>query len=108
DTPVTSGDKPTTSTTPGGEVPATSASGSASETPTSGTDTPATSDSSTASETPSSGTETPATSGDNPASDSGASGEQPQSIDEVKPTPRPQPKIDLQPLQRRLWTGQSV
>ena len=106
--PTTKGDNPTSSVTPGGEVPATSASGSAGETPTSGTDTPATSASGSAGETPSSGTETPATSGDNPTSGSGASGEQPQSIDEVKPTPRPQPKIDLQPLQRRLLTGQSV
>ena len=82
--PTTKGDKPTVSVTPGGEVPATSASGSASETPTSGTDTPvtsgdnpttsatpggktpATSDSGTASETPTSGTDTPVTSGDNP------------------------------------------
>ena len=101
DTPVTSGDNPTTSVTPGEETPATSASGSAGETPTSGTDTPATSASSSAGETPSSGTDTPATSGDNPTSGSGASGE-------VKPTPRPQPKIDLQPLQRRLFTSQSV
>ena len=101
DTPVTSGDNPTTSVTPGEETPATSASGSAGETPTSGTDTPATSASSSAGETPSSGTDTPATSGDNPTSGSGASGE-------VKPTPRPQPKIDLQPLQRRLLTGQNV
>ena len=101
DTPVTSGDNPTTSVTPGEETPATSDSGSAGETPTSGTDTPATSASSSAGETPSSGTDTPATSGDNPTSGSGASGE-------VKPTPRPQPKIDLQPLQRRLFTSQSV
>lgn len=108
DTPVTSGDKPTSSATLGGEAPATSDSGTASETPTSGTDTPATSASGSAGETPTSGTDTPATSGDNPTSGSGASGEQPQSIDEVKPTPRPQPKIDLQPLQRRLLTGQSV
>ncbi|WP_283574886.1 LysM peptidoglycan-binding domain-containing protein [Limosilactobacillus ingluviei] len=108
DTPATSGEHPTSSATPGGEVPATSASGSAGETPTSGTDTPATSASGSAGETPSSGTDTPATSGDNPTSGSGASGEQPQSIGEVKPTPRPQPKIDLQPLQRRLLTSQSV
>ena len=108
DTPATSGNNPTSSATPGGEVPATSASGSAGETPSSGTDTPATSASGSAGEMPTSGTDTPATSGDNPTSDSGASGEQPQSIDEVKPTPRPQPKIDLQPLQRRLLTGQSV
>ena len=103
DTPVTSGDKPTSSATLGGEAPATSASGAAGETPTSGTDTPVTSG-----DKPTSGTDTPATSGDNPTSGSGASGEQPQSIDEVKPTPRPQPKIDLQPLQRRLLTGQNV
>ena len=108
DTPVTSGDKPTSSATSGGEAPATSGSTSAGETPTSGTDTPATSASGSAGETPTSGTDTPATSGDNPTSGSGASGEQPQSIDEVKPTPRPQPKIDLQPLQRRLLTGQNV
>ena len=108
DTPATSGEHPTSSATPGGEVPATSASGSAGETPTSGTDTPATSASGSAGETPSSGTDTPATSGDNPTSGSGASGEQPQSIGEVKPTPRPQPKIDLQPLQQRLLTSQSV
>ena len=126
DTPVTSGEHPTTSTTPGGETPATSSSASAGETPTSETDTPATSgdnpttsakpggevpatsDSGSVGETPTSGTDTPATSGDNPTSGSGASGEQPQSIDEVKPTPRPQPKIDLQPLQRRLLTGQNV
>ena len=108
DTPVTSGDNPTSSATSGGEAPATSGSTSAGETPTSGTDTPATSASGSAGETPTSGTDTPATSGDNPTSGSGASGEQPQSIDEVKPTPRPQPKIDLQPLQRRLLTGQNV
>ena len=108
DTPVTSGDKPTSSATSGGEAPATSGSTSAGETPTSGTDTPATSASGSAGETPTSGTDTPATSGDNPTSGSGASGKQPQSIDEVKPTPRPQPKIDLQPLQRRLLTGQNV
>ena len=126
DTPATSDNKPTSSATPGGEAPATSDSSTASETPSSGTDTPATSDnnptssatpggeapatsdSGSAGETPTSGTDTSATSGENPTSDSGASGEQPQSIDEVKPTPRPQPKIDLQPLQRRLWTGQSV
>nr|WP_289565513.1 hypothetical protein [Limosilactobacillus vaginalis] len=81
--PTTKGDKPTVSVTPGGEVPATSASGSASETPTSGTDTPvtsgdkptssatlggevpATSASGAAGETPTSGTDTPATSGNN-------------------------------------------
>ena len=107
DTPVTSGDNPTSSATPGREAPATSDSSTTSETPTSGTDAPVTSgDNPTTSAT--SGTDTPATSGDNPTSGSGASGEQPQSIDEVKPTPRPQPKIDLQPLQRRLLTGQSV
>ncbi len=105
---MTSGDNPTSSATSGGEAPATSGSTSAGETPTSGTDTPATSASGSAGETPTSGTDTPATSGDNPTSGSGASGEQPQSIDEVKPTPRPQPKIDLQPLQRRLLTGQNV
>ena len=108
DTPVTSDDKPTSSATSGGEAPATSGSTSAGETPTSGTDTPATSASGSAGDKPTSGTDTPATSGDNPTSGSGASGEQPQSIDEVKPTPRPQPKIDLQPLQRRLLTGQNV
>ena len=108
ETPATSDDNPTTSATSGGEAPATSGSTSAGETPTSGTDTPATSASGSAGETPTSGTDTPATSGDNPTSGSGASGEQPQSIDEVKPTPRPQPKIDLQPLQRRLLTGQNV
>ncbi len=81
--PTTKGDKPTVSVTPGGEVPATSASGSASETPTSGTETPvtsgdkptssatlggevpATSASGAAGETPTSGTDTPATSGNN-------------------------------------------
>ncbi|WP_152977228.1 LysM peptidoglycan-binding domain-containing protein, partial [Limosilactobacillus ingluviei] len=41
--PTTKGDNPTVSVTPGGEAPATSDSGAASETPTSGTDTPATS-----------------------------------------------------------------
>ena len=71
--PTTEGDKPTVSVTPGEEVPATSASGAAGETPTSGTDTPATSDSGSAGETPTSGTDTPAT------SDSGTAGETPTS-----------------------------
>ena len=97
--PTTKGDKPTVSVTPGGEVPATSASGSASETPTSGTDTPvtsgdnpttsatpggetpATSGSASAGETPSSGTDTPATSGDNPTTSATPGGETPATSD---------------------------
>ena len=97
--PTTKGDKPTVSVTPGGEVPATSASGSASETPTSGTDipvtsgdnpmtsatpggeAPATSDSSTASETPTSETDTPATSGDIPTTSATLGGEAPATSD---------------------------
>ena len=93
--PTTKGDKPTVSVTPGGEVPATSASGSASETPTSGTDTPvtsgdkptssatlggeapATSASGAAGETPTSGTDTPVTSGDKPTSSATSGGEAP-------------------------------
>ena len=68
ETPVTSGDKPTSSATLGGEVPATSASGAAGETPTSGTDTPATSgNNSTTSVTP--GGEVPATSASGSASE---------------------------------------
>ena len=71
--PTTKGDKPTVSVTPGGEVPATSASGSASETPTSGTDTPVTSgDNPTSSVTP--GRETPATSDSSTASETPTSG----------------------------------
>ncbi|QHQ67370.1 LysM peptidoglycan-binding domain-containing protein [Lactobacillus crispatus] len=97
--PTTKGDKPTVSVTPGGEVPATSDSSTASETPTSGTDTPvtsgdnpttsatpggeapATSDSSTASETPTSETDTPATSGDNPTTSATLGGEAPATSD---------------------------
>ena len=97
--PTTKGDKPTVSVTPGGEVPATSASGSASETPTSGTDTPvtsgdkptssatlggeapATSASGAAGETPTSGTDTPVTSGDKPTSSATLGGEAPATSD---------------------------
>ena len=97
--PTTKGDKPTVSVTPGGEVPATSASGSASETPTSGTDTPvtsgdnpttsatpggetpATSSSASAGETPTSETDTPATSGDNPTTSATLGGEAPATSD---------------------------
>ena len=97
--PTTKGDKPTVSVTPGGEVPATSASGSASETPTSGTDTPvtsgdnpttsatpggetpATSSSALAGETPTSETDTPATSGDNPTTSATLGGEAPATSD---------------------------
>ena len=93
--PTTKGDKPTVSVTPGGEVPATSASGSASETPTSGTDipvtsgdnptssatpggeAPATSGSASAGETPTSGTETPVTSGEHPTTSATPGGETP-------------------------------
>ena len=97
--PTTKGDKPTVSVTPGGEVPATSASGSASETPTSGTDTPvtsgdkptssatlggeapATSASGAAGETPTSGTDTPVTSGDNPTTSATPGGKTPATSD---------------------------
>ena len=97
--PTTKGDKPTVSVTPGGEVSATSASGSASETPTSGTDTPvtsgdkptssatlggeapATSASGAAGETPTSGTDTPVTSGDNPTTSATPGGKTPATSD---------------------------
>ena len=97
--PTTKGDKPTVSVTPGGEVPAMSASGSASETPTSGTDipvtsgdnptssatpggeAPATSGSGAAGETPTSGTDTPATSGDTPTTSATPGGEVPATSD---------------------------
>ena len=97
--PTTKGDKPTVSVTPGGEVPATSDSSTASETPTSGTDipvtsgdnpttsatpggeAPATSDSSPASETPTSEKKTPATSYDNPTTSATLGGEAPATSD---------------------------
>ena len=97
--PTTKGDKPTVSVTPGGEVPTTSGSASAGESPSSGMDTPATSGdnpttsvtlggetpatsgSASAGETPSSGTDTPATSGDNPTSSATPSGEAPATSD---------------------------
>ena len=110
--PTTKGDKPTVSVTPGGEVPATSASGSASETPTSGTDipvtsgdnpmtsatpggeAPATSDSSTASETPTSGTDTPVTSGDNPTTSATPGGEAPATSDSSTASETPTSETD--------------
>ena len=127
DTPVTSGDNPTTSATPGGEAPATSDSSTASETPTSETDTPATSgdipttsatlggeapatsDSGVAGETPTSGTDTPATSDDNPTtsatpggevpatSDSGSVGETPTSGTETPATSGDNPTTSATP-----------
>ena len=105
--PTTKGDKPTVSVTPGGEVPATSASGSASETPTSGTDTPvtsgdkptssatlggevpATSASGAAGETPTSGTDTPATSGNNSTTSVTPGGEVPATSASVSASETP-------------------
>ncbi|MQB95677.1 hypothetical protein DN440_07810 [Lactobacillus reuteri] len=135
--PTTKGDKPTVSVTPGGEVPATSASGSASETPTSGTDTPvtsgdkptssatlggevpATSASGAAGETPTSGTDTPVTSGDNPTtsatpggktpatSDSGTASETPTSGTDTPVTSGDNPTTSVTPGRKTPATSDS-
>ncbi len=110
--PTTKGDKPTVSVTPGGEVPATSDSSTASETPTSGTDTPvtsgdnpttsatpggeapATSDSGSVGETPTSGTDTPVTSGDNPTTSATPGGEAPATSDSSTASETPTSETD--------------